>query len=95
MTTPPPEGWPRLVLGWGTKPKCPVVLSPPASPSGGPDGSEVGLVSGLGAKLLLVPGARGRAHRGLVRHVGQRVGPDDVPAGGTWSQRGSGAALWF
>ena len=41
--------------------------------------SEVSLVSRLGAKLLLVPGASRLPHLRVLWHVGQRVGPDNVP----------------
>lgn len=44
-------------------------------------GSEVSLLLGLRAKVLLVLGAARRLpHLCVLRHVSQRVGADDVPA---------------
>lgn len=41
--------------------------------------SEVSLVSGLCAKVLLVSGAASLPHLGVLWHVCEWVGPDDVP----------------
>lgn len=47
---------------------------------GGGGGSEVSLLLGLCAKVLLVLGAAHLSHLRVLWHVRQRVGADDVPA---------------
>lgn len=46
----------------------------------GGGGSEVSLLLGLRAKVLLVLGAAHLSHLRVLWHVRQRVGADDVPA---------------
>lgn len=47
---------------------------------GGGGGSEVSLLLGLGAKVLLVLGAARLPHLRVFWHMSQRVGADDVAA---------------
>lgn len=47
---------------------------------GGDGGSEVSLLLGLRAKVLLVLGAARLPHLRVLWHVSQRVRADDVPA---------------
>lgn len=54
--------------------------------------SEVSLLLGLRAKVLLVLGAAHRSHLRVLRHVRQRVGADDVPAEARKHTTGCGTA---